>query len=167
MNKVAINGFGRIGKLAFRQMVVDKDFDVIAINSLASAEEIAYQIVFDSTHGIFHEDEITFDQDNIIIKGIKKIKVFQEKDPINLPWGDLNVDVVLDCTGVFTKKSDLEKHIQAGAKKVVLSAPAKDEMKTVVYNVNDDIINQDDKIISAASCTTNCLAPVLDLINKK
>lgn len=166
MNKVAINGFGRIGKLAFRQMVVDKDFDVIAINSLASAEEIAYQIVFDSTHGIFHEDEITFDQDNIIIKGIKKIKVFQEKDPINLPWGDLNVDVVLDCTGVFTKKSDLEKHIQAGAKKVVLSAPAKDEMKTVVFNVNDDIINQEDKIISAASCTTNCLAPVLDLINK-
>lgn len=167
MNKVAINGFGRIGKLAFRQMLVSGDFDVIAINSLASPEEIAYQIKFDTTQGKFHEDEITYDEENVIIKGIKKIKVLNEVDPEKLPWLELEIDLVLECTGLFTSKENLEKHLKAGAKKVLLSAPAKEGVKTIVYGVNDDIIDDDDKILSAASCTTNCLAPVLNVINNK
>ncbi len=165
MIKVAINGFGRIGRLAFREMITQSGFDVVAINSIGTAEEFAYLLKYDTSQGSFHEDDISFDEENIIIKGVKKIKVYSILKPEELPWKDLGVDLVLECSGVFTKKEDLEKHITAGAKKVVLSAPAKDNVKTIVYNVNDNTLTSNDNVISAASCTTNCLAPVLKILN--
>lgn len=164
MIKVAINGFGRIGRLAFREMITGNEFDVVAINDLTDAETLAYLLKYDTNHRSFHEDKITFENDEIIINNVKRIKVYSEKDPINLPWKDLEVDVVLECTGLFTKKEDAKKHITAGAKKVIISAPGKGDMKTVVYNVNDEILDGSEEIISAASCTTNCLAPVLKVI---
>ena len=167
MIKVAINGFGRIGRIAFRQMIVDKDFDIVAINDLTSAEDLAYLLKYDTNHRAFHEDEITFDNDEIVICDQKRVKVYSEKDPVNLPWGELGVDLVLECTGLFTSYEKAEAHIKAGAKKVLISAPAKGDLKTVVYNVNDNILTSDDVIISGASCTTNCLAPVLKLLNDK
>jgi glyceraldehyde 3-phosphate dehydrogenase len=145
-------------------MITGSDFDCVAINDLTSAEDLAYLLKYDTNHRSFHEDKITFEDDEIIINGRKKIKVFSEKDPENLPWKELKVDVVLECTGAFTKKEDAEKHIKAGAKKVLISAPGKGDMKTIVYNVNDDEIDGDEKIVSAASCTTNCLAPVLKVL---
>ncbi len=165
MIKVAINGFGRIGKLAFRQIVTTTDFDVVGINDLSSPEEIAYLIKYDTVHGSFHEDKISYDDENIIINGTKKIRVFKEMDPENLPWKDLDVDVVLECTGKFTDMEGASKHIKAGAKKVIISAPGKGDMKTIVYGVNEDTLTSSDTIISAASCTTNCLAPVLKVLN--
>lgn len=167
MIKVAINGFGRIGRIAFRQMIVDADFDIVAINDLTGAEDLAYLLKYDTNHRSFHEDEITFEGDEIVIAGKKRVKVFAEKDPANLPWGELGVDLVLECTGLFTDKEKASAHITAGAKKVLISAPAKGDLKTVVYNVNHEILTSDDQIISGASCTTNCLAPVLNLINKE
>lgn len=164
MIKVAINGFGRIGRLAFREMITGSDFDVVAINDLTDAETLAYLLKYDTNHRSFHEDKISFENDEIIINNLKRIKVYSEKDPENLPWKDLDVDVVLECTGLFTKKEDAEKHIIAGAKKVIISAPGKGDMKTIVYNVNDNILEGNEEIISAASCTTNCLAPVLKVI---
>jgi len=164
MIKIAINGFGRIGRLAFREIITGSDFDCVAINDLTAAEDLAYLLKYDTNHRSFHEDKITYEGNEIIINDRKRIKVFQEKDPENLPWEDLGVDVVLECTGAFTKKEDAEKHIKAGAKKVIISAPGKGNMKTIVYNVNDDTLDGDEKIISAASCTTNCLAPVLKVI---
>lgn len=166
MIKVAINGFGRIGRLAFREMITGNDFDVVAINDLTDAETLAYLLKYDTNHRSFHEDKISFENDEIIINNKKRIKVYSEKDPANLPWQELEVDVVLECTGLFTKKEDAEKHISAGAKKVIISAPGKGDMKTIVYNVNDDILDGSETIISAASCTTNCLAPVLNLIEQ-
>lgn len=166
MIKVAINGFGRIGRLAFRQIVTQTDFDIVAINDLTSAEDLAYLIKYDTVHGSFHEDEIKAEGNEIVVAGVKRIKVFSETDPANLPWGELGVDLVLECTGKFTARDDAMKHITAGAKKVLISAPGKGEMKTVVYNVNDNILTSDDVIVSAASCTTNCLAPVLNIIHK-
>lgn len=167
MIKVAINGFGRIGRIAFRQMIVDTDFDIVAINDLTGAEDLAYLLKYDTNHRSFHEDEITFEGDEIVIAGKKRVKVYAEKDPANLPWGELGVDLVLECTGLFTDKEKAGAHITAGAKKVIISAPAKGDLKTVVYNVNHEILTGDDQIISGASCTTNCLAPVLNLINKE
>ena len=164
MIKVAINGFGRIGRLAFREMITGNDFDVVAINDLTDAETLAYLLKYDTNHRSFHEDMISHDEDEIIINNRKRIKVYSEKDPANLPWGELGVDVVLECTGLFTKKEDAEKHIQAGAKKVIISAPGKGDLKTIVYNVNSDTLDGTEQIISAASCTTNCLAPVLKVI---
>lgn len=166
MIKVAINGFGRIGRLAFRQIVTQTDFDIVAINDLTSAEDLAYLVKYDTVHGSFHEDEIKAEGNEIVVAGVKRIKVFSETDPANLPWGELGVDLVLECTGKFTARDDAMKHITAGAKKVLISAPGKGEMKTVVYNVNDNILTSDDVIVSAASCTTNCLAPVLNIIYK-
>ncbi len=166
MIKVAINGFGRIGRLAFRQIVTQTDFDIVAINDLTSAEDLAYLVKYDTVHGSFHEDEIKAEVNEIVVAGVKRIKVFSETDPANLPWGELGVDLVLECTGKFTARDDAMKHITAGAKKVLISAPGKGEMKTVVYNVNDNILTSDDVIVSAASCTTNCLAPVLNIIHK-
>ena len=166
MIKVAINGFGRIGRLAFRQIVTQTDFDIVAINDLTSAEDLAYLVKYDTVHGSFHEDEIKAEGNEIVVAGVKRIKVFSETDPANLPWGELGVDLVLECTGKFTNRDDAMKHITAGAKKVLISAPGKGEMKTVVYNVNDNILTSDDVIVSAASCTTNCLAPVLNIIHK-
>lgn len=167
MIKVAINGFGRIGRIAFRQMIVDADFDIVAINDLTGAEDLAYLLKYDTNHRSFHEDEITFEGDEIVICGKKRVKVYSEQDPANLPWGELGVDLVLECTGLFTSEEKAFAHLKAGAKKVLISAPAKGDVKTVVYNVNHNIINSNDTIISGASCTTNCLAPVLDLINKE
>ena len=164
MIKVAINGFGRIGRLAFREMITSNEFDVVAINDLTDAEQLAYLLKYDTNHRSFHEDMISNDEDEIIINNRKKIKVYSEKDPVNLPWAELGVDVVLECTGLFTKKEDAEKHITAGAKKVIISAPAKGDLKTIVYNVNSDTLDGTETIISAASCTTNCLAPVLKVI---
>lgn len=161
--KIAINGFGRIGRLVFRIMEEDDFFDIVAINDLTSTEDLAYLLKYDTNHrGYFKE--VSYDDESIIVDG-KKIKVFSEKDPSNLPWKELDIDLVFECTGKFTGYEDLLKHIEAGSKKVILSAPAKGNVKTVVYGVNDDIIGVDDKILSAASCTTNCLAPVLKLVN--
>lgn len=165
MIKVAINGFGRIGRLAFRQIVTQTDFDIVAINDLSSAEDLAYLVKYDTVHRTFHEDEITFEGDEIVVAHQKRIKVFSEMDPANLPWGELGVDLVLECTGKFTKLEDARKHIEAGAKKVLISAPGKDDMKTIVYNVNHNELTSEDIVVSAASCTTNCLAPVLKVIN--
>lgn len=165
MIRVAINGFGRIGRLAFREMITSKYFDIIAVNSPSDAEEMAYLVKYDSVYKTFHEDEISFEDNNIIIKGTKRIKTFSHLNPEDIPWKDLNIDLVLECSGKFTSTIDMMKHINAGAKKVLLSAPGKDEMKTVVYGVNEDILNEGDIIVSASSCTTNCLAPVLKIIN--
>jgi len=167
MIKVAINGFGRIGRIAFRQMMMDDAFDIVAINDLTSAEDLAYLLKYDTNHRAFHEDEISFDEDEIIIGGTKRVKVYAEKDPANLPWKELGIDLVFECTGLFTDKEKASAHITAGAKKVIISAPAKGDLKTVVYNVNDSILDANDQIISGASCTTNCLAPVCKLINDK
>lgn len=167
MIKVAINGFGRIGRIAFRQMIVDNDFDIVAINDLTGAEDLAYLLKYDTNHRSFHEDEISFEGDEIVISGKKRVKVYAEKDPANLPWGELGIDLVLECTGLFTDKEKASAHIAAGAKKVIISAPAKGDLKTIVYNVNHEILTPEDQIISGASCTTNCLAPVLNLINKE
>lgn len=167
MIKVAINGFGRIGRIAFRQMIVDNDFDIVAINDLTGAEDLAYLLKYDTNHRSFHEDEISFEGDEIVIAGKKRVKVYAEKDPANLPWKDLDIDLVLECTGLFTDKEKASAHITAGAKKVIISAPAKGDLKTIVYNVNHEILTSDDQIISGASCTTNCLAPVLNLVNKE
>lgn len=164
MIKVAINGFGRIGRLAFREMITGVDFDIVAINDLTDAETLAYLLKYDTNHRTFHEDKISYENDEIIINGKKRIKVYAEKDPSNLPWGDLGIDVVLECTGKFTDLEGAHKHIEAGAKKVIISAPSKSDVKTIVYNVNESILDGSEEIISAASCTTNCLAPVLKVI---
>lgn len=162
--KVAINGFGRIGRLVFRIMEEDPNYEVVAINDLTDAEQLAYLLKYDTNHRRYNEKNITYEDDMIVVNN-RRIKVFCEKDPVSLPWENLDVDVVLECTGLFVKKEDAYKHIEAGAKKVVISAPGKGDMKTIVYNVNDDILDGSEKIISAASCTTNCLAPVLKVIN--
>ena len=166
MVRVAINGFGRIGRLAFRQMITGTDFDVVAINDLTSAEDLAYYLKYDTNHRRFHEDKISSVDNYLVINNVKKIPVYAQKDPSNLPWKELNVDLVLECTGLFTKYDDAMKHIEAGAKKVLISAPGKGEMKTIVYGVNDEILDGSEQIVSAASCTTNCLAPVLNVLDK-
>ncbi len=166
MIRVAINGFGRIGRLAFRLMEEDKDFEVVAINDLTDAEQLAYLLKYDTNHRNYRIDEISNTEDSIII-GARKVKVYAEKEPLNLPWKELDIDVVLECTGLFTSQEKAMAHIDAGAKKVIISAPAKGDVKTVVYNVNHTILTGEEKIISAASCTTNCLAPVVDILDKK
>ena len=166
MKKVAINGFGRIGRLAFRLIAEESDVEVVAINDLTSAEELAYYLKYDTNHRCFEVENISYEGDTLIYKD-KKIKVYSEKDPSLLPWRELDVDVVLECTGFFTKFEDAYKHIVAGSKHVIISAPGKGNMKTIVYGVNDDIIDGTETVISAASCTTNCLAPVVDIINKE
>ena len=166
MIKVAINGFGRIGRLVFRLMEEDNNFEVVAINDLTDAEQLAYLLKYDTNHRNYRVDDISFEGDNIIV-GERKIKVYAETDPSNLPWKDLDIDVVMECTGFFTDKDKAMAHINAGAKKVIISAPAKGDLKTIVYNVNHDILTGDEQIISAASCTTNCLAPVVDVLDKE
>ncbi len=162
--KVAINGFGRIGRLVFRLMNDDPKMEVVAINDLTDAEQLAYLLKYDTNHRNYEINNITFDNENIIVRG-KKIRVYSEKDPSMLPWKELGIDVVFECTGLFTSVEKSQAHIDAGAKKVIISAPAKGDLKTIVYNVNEKILNGSEKIISAASCTTNCLAPVLKLIH--
>lgn len=164
MVKLAINGFGRIGRLAFRKVFDDSDFDIIAINDLTDTKTLAYLLKYDTSQGRYKENDITYDEENIIVDG-KKIRVFKESDPENLPWGNLDVDVVLECTGFFTSKDKAYKHIRAGAKRVIISAPAGDDTLTIVYGVNNEELDGSEEIISAASCTTNCLAPIAKVLN--
>ena len=166
MIKVAINGFGRIGRLVFRLMEENNDFEVVAINDLTDAEQLAYLLKYDTNHRNYRTNEISFEENDIIV-GEHKVKVFAEMDPKNLPWKDLDIDIVMECTGKFVSKDAAMAHIDAGAKKVIISAPAKGDLKTIVYNVNHNILDGSEQVISAASCTTNCLAPVLDILNKE
>lgn len=161
--KIAINGFGRIGRLVFRLMEEDDFFDVVAINDLSTPEELAYLLKYDTNHRNY-DKEVSFDDNAIIVSG-KKVRVTSCSDPSTLPWKELDIDMVFECTGRFTKEEEAIKHIIAGAKRVLVSAPCKGNVKTIVYNVNDDIVDKEDKVISAASCTTNCLAPVLKLLD--
>ena len=165
MIKVAINGFGRIGRLAFRLMEENEEYEVVAINDLTDAEQLAYLLKYDTNHGNYRIDDISFEGEYIVV-GDRKVRVYSEKDPSMLPWGDLDIDVVFECTGLFTSDEKAMAHINAGAKKVIISAPAKGDLKTIVYNVNHETLNGDEKIISAASCTTNCLAPVVDVLDR-
>jgi len=164
--KVAINGFGRIGRLAFRQMFGAEGYDVVAINDLTSPKMLAHLLKYDSAQGRYTlGDTVTAGEDSITVAG-KEIKIYKQANPENLPWGELDVDVVLECTGFFASKAKASAHIKAGAKKVVISAPAGDDLPTVVYNVNHDILKASDTVISAASCTTNCLAPMTQALHK-
>ncbi len=163
MKKIAINGFGRIGRLVFRIIEEMDDLEVVAVNDLSTPEELAYLLKYDTNHGRYNK-KITFDNESIYVNN-KRIYVYKEMEPNNLPWGKLGIDVVLECTGKFTSYDAAMKHIEAGAKKVLISAPGKGEMKTVVYNVNHNILTPGDIIVSAASCTTNCLAPVLKVLD--
>lgn len=163
--KVAINGFGRIGRLALRLMVENPEFEVVAINDLTDAHMLAHLFKYDSAQGRFN-GTIEVKEDAFVVNG-HTIKTFAQADPKELPWGELGVDVVLECTGFFTKKEKAEDHIKAGAKKVVISAPATGDLKTVVYNVNDNILDGTETVISGASCTTNCLAPMAKVLEDK
>ena len=162
--KVAINGFGRIGRLVFRLMNDDPKMEVVAINDLTDAHQLAYLLKYDTNHRNYDVNSIQSDDENIIVRG-KKVRVLSEKDPSNLPWKEMGIDVVFECTGFFTSKEGAYAHITAGAKKVIISAPAKGDLKTIVYNVNEETLDGSEEVISAASCTTNCLAPVLKVIN--
>ena len=165
MIKVAINGFGRIGRLAFRQMYNLEGYEVVAINDLTNPKMLAHLLKYDSAQGRYELADKISNTDNSIIIEDNEVKIYAEKDPSNLPWGELDVDVVLECTGFFTSLEKANAHIKAGAKKVVISAPAGNDLPTVVYNVNHDILTSEDNVISAASCTTNCLAPMAKALN--
>ena len=163
--KVAINGFGRIGRLAFRQMFGAEGYEIVAINDLTSPKMLAHLLKYDSAQGRYEKAEtVEAGEESITVDG-KTIKIYSEKDAANLPWGEIGVDVVLECTGFYTSKDKAQAHIDAGAKKVVISAPAGKDLPTVVYGVNEKILTPEDKIISAASCTTNCLAPMAKALN--
>ena len=163
--KVAINGFGRIGRLAFRQMFGEEGYEIVAINDLTSPEMLAHLLKYDSAQGKYEKaDTVVAGEDSITVDG-KTIKIYAEKDAKDLPWGEIGVDVVLECTGFYTTKEKAQAHIDAGAKKVVISAPAGKDLKTVVFGVNQNILTAEDQIISAASCTTNCLAPMAKALN--
>ena len=163
--RVAINGFGRIGRLAFRQMFVSEGYEVVAINDLTTPSMLAYLLKHDTTHGKWDHAISADDEKGTISVDGKEIKIYKEKDANNCPWGALDVDVVLECTGFYTSKEKSMAHINAGAKKVVISAPAGKDLKTIVYSVNEKTLTPEDKIISAASCTTNCLAPMAKVLN--
>ena len=164
MVKVAINGFGRIGRLAFRQMFAAECYEVVAINDLTAPRVLAHLLKYDSTQGKFN-GTVEAKESSIVVNG-KEIEIYKEADASKLPWGDLDVDVVLECTGFYTSKEKASAHITAGAKKVVISAPAGNDLPTIVYSVNENTLTADDKIISAASCTTNCLAPMAKALNE-
>ena len=164
--KVAINGFGRIGRLAFRQMFGAEGYEVVAINDLTSPEMLAHLLKYDSSQGRYELcDKVSATEDSIIVDG-KEIKIYAKANAAELPWGEIGVDVVLECTGFYTSKEKASAHIAAGAKKVVISAPAGNDLPTIVYNVNHETLKAEDTVISAASCTTNCLAPMADALNK-
>ena len=163
--KVAINGFGRIGRLAFRQMFGHEGSEIVAINDLTDPKMLAHLLKYDSSQGNYARDhEVVAGEDSITVDG-KTIKIYSEKNAADLPWGELGVDVVLECTGFYTSKAKAQAHIDAGAKKVVISAPAGNDLPTIVYNVNHETLTAEDDIISAASCTTNCLAPMAKALN--
>ncbi|MEF9945018.1 MAG: type I glyceraldehyde-3-phosphate dehydrogenase [Lachnospiraceae bacterium] len=163
--KVAINGFGRIGRLAFRQMFGAEGYEVVAINDLTSPSMLAHLLKYDSSQGRYALcDKVTAGEDSITVDG-QTIKIYAKANAAELPWGEIGVDVVLECTGFYTSKEKASAHIKAGARKVVISAPAGTDLPTIVYNVNHDILKPEDTVISAASCTTNCLAPMADALN--
>ena len=163
--KVGINGFGRIGRLAFRQMFGAEGYEVVAINDLTDAKMLAHLLKYDSAQGRYAlADKVEAKESSIVVDG-KEITIYAEKDANNLPWGELGIDVVLECTGFYCSKDKAQAHINAGAKKVVISAPAGKDLKTIVYGVNEKTLTADDTIISAASCTTNCLAPMAKALN--
>ncbi|MEA3500387.1 MAG: type I glyceraldehyde-3-phosphate dehydrogenase [Candidatus Marinimicrobia bacterium] len=162
--KVGINGFGRIGRLVFREMAKREEFEVVALNDLTDSKSLSHLLKYDSVHGKY-PGEVSYNENSIIVDG-KEIKVLAEKDPADLPWKDLGVEYVVEATGLFRKRAQIEKHLEAGAKKVVLTVPAKDEIdNTIVLGVNDEILKAEDKIVSNASCTTNCLAPIAKVLN--
>ncbi len=164
--KVAINGFGRIGRLAFRQMFGAEGYEIVAINDLTSPKMLAHLLKYDSAQGRYEKaDTVVAGEDSITVDG-KEIKIYAKANAAELPWGEIGVDVVLECTGFYTSKEKAKAHIDAGAKKVVISAPAGNDLPTVVFGVNENILTPEDKIISAASCTTNCLAPMANALNK-
>jgi glyceraldehyde 3-phosphate dehydrogenase len=165
MKKIAINGFGRIGRMCFRSLINNPHVEVVAINDLTDVKTLAHLLKYDSIHGRFAH-AIDHTNDSIIVNG-KAIKIYAAKDPATLPWGDLGVDVVIESTGIFTDKESASKHIEAGAKKVIISAPATGAVKTIVLGVNDDQITAEDTVLSNASCTTNCLAPMAKVLNDK
>ena len=168
MAKVAINGFGRIGRMSFRAMLDHPELDIVAINDLTSADTLAYLFKYDSIHDNF-EGEVYAEGDCIVVNG-KKVKIYAERDPQNLPWGELGVDIVVESTGLFKKREQMMKHINAGAKKVILTVPAgkaDDVDATVVMGVNDNVLTKEMQLVSNASCTTNCLAPVAKVLNDK
>ena len=166
MVKVAINGFGRIGRLAFRQMFGAEGYEIVAINDLTSPAMLAHLLKYDSAQGRYAlADKVVAGEDSITVDG-KTIKIYAEKNAADLPWGEIGVDVVLECTGFYCSKEKSQAHIDAGAKKVVISAPAGKDLPTIVFSVNENTLTKEDKIISAASCTTNCLAPMANALNK-
>jgi glyceraldehyde 3-phosphate dehydrogenase len=164
MIKIAINGFGRIGRLCFRETFGKSDFEIVAINDLTDAHTLAHLLKYDSAQKRYEGHTIENTDDSIIVDS-KKIKIYAEKDPSLLPWKDLDVDVVFECTGLFTDKEKASSHIKAGAKKVIISAPAKGDLKTIVFGVNENTLDGSEEVISAASCTTNCLAPIAKVLN--
>lgn len=164
MIKIAINGFGRIGRLSFRKVFEDPDCEIVAINDLTSPKMLAHLLKYDSVQGRYADDhEITSDENSITVDG-KQIPIYSEAEAQNLPWGELGVDIVLECTGFYTSKEKSQAHIDAGAGKVIISAPAGEDLKTIVYGVNHDTLTPEDKIVSGASCTTNCLAPMAKVL---
>src|SRR5947207_5755650 len=163
--RVAINGFGRIGRLVYRQIYKMEGIDVVAVNDLTSPKVLAHLLKYDTAQGRFDAD-VKATEDTIVVNG-DDIKIYAQKDPAQIPWGDHQVDVVLECTGFFTDKAKAEAHLKAGAKRVVISAPATGDLKTIVFNVNHDILDGTETIISCASCTTNCLAPMAQVLDEK
>jgi len=165
MIKVAINGFGRIGRLAFREIANNEQLEVVAINDLSAPSMLAYLLKYDSVQGTFKRS-ISHSENTLIVDG-KQVAVYAERDPHKLPWSELNVDIVLECTGIFESRDKASAHLEAGAKKVIISAPSDKDVKTIVYNVNHQLLNATDQLISCASCTTNCLAPMAKVLNDK
>ncbi len=164
MTKIAINGFGRIGRLAFRKVFNDKNYEVVAINDLTKPEMLAYLLKYDSVQGAYRDHTVEHDEESITVDG-KTIRIYKESDPAKLPWGELDVDIVLECTGFFASKAKSQAHLDAGAKKVLISAPAGNDLPTIVYGVNHEVLTKEDTIVSGASCTTNCLAPMAKALN--
>ncbi|WP_339023009.1 type I glyceraldehyde-3-phosphate dehydrogenase [Spiroplasma endosymbiont of Crioceris asparagi] len=164
MKKIAINGFGRIGRLAFRQLFQMKDIEIVAINDLTSPATLAYLLQYDSAHRGFLKGKVSATEDSIVVDG-KKIKILAERNAADLPWGDLKIDLVVECTGFYADKEKASAHIKAGAKKCIISAPATGDLKTIVYGVNHKTLTKDDLVVSGASCTTNCLSPMAKVLN--
>ena len=164
MIKIAINGFGRIGRLTFRKVFADDRYEVVAINDLTKPEMLAYLLKYDSVQGAYRNHSVEHDDESITVDG-KRIRIYKEADPSKLPWNELGVDIVLECTGFFASKAKSQAHIDAGAKKVLISAPAGNDLPTIVYGVNHETLKKEDNIVSGASCTTNCLAPMAKALN--
>lgn len=164
MIKIAINGFGRIGRLTFRKVFADDRYEVVAINDLTKPEMLAYLLKYDSVQGAYRDHNVEHDDESITVDG-KRIRIYKEADPSKLPWNELGVDIVLECTGFFASKAKSQAHIDAGAKKVLISAPAGNDLPTIVYGVNHETLKKEDNIVSGASCTTNCLAPMAKALN--